>query len=1125
MLKGLTNTFKNNCNATEVVLSEYLILGKQTIPIKAELSDDCYENGNFIGTFILKSIKFQTDATYNFKNKEFEYYKVVNGESIKIGTFITTEVTISDTNELVSVVGMDYGLKTQVQYTSSLDYASGTITLLDVWNEACTLSGLESGITNFPNSDFIVDSDQFTGTGATIRDVFKGIAMSSGTFVKVMNDDKIYLVFTEYTSENKNLEVNGSTTIQDGLKLDSIELQGNTSQNGTPTPDAPVPVNVVTGDNSIKVCGKNLFDVSQVQIGVAWNNTSNSARAVVYAKCEPNTKYTISFNNISNFDGIFNFEKVSTTSATATSSVSSLTSTKTITTNSTSQYIGIQFNKSDISLNDFDGLKLQIEKGSTATEYEAYKEQSYEINLGKNLFDKSNITTGKTYTGTGDITTLDNSFVQESYIPVTPSTAYTISTTNNYSNTTDFRLQIIEYGSSQNFIRRDNGTAGGGVTTKYTITTSSTTHYVRLGANTITKDELQFEKGQATSYAPYKTPIELCKIGNYQDSIRKGTGKNVLPNNITSQSINGLNINVSDDGTITINGTANALTYLDLTTNFNSSTYAGYKFYGFPTNSQRIGIRVSKSNRVSLQDVATDGITLTDNGEIYIAVRIERGRTLNNYVLQPMLMNTEPTSYEPYNSKGKWLLTKKIGKVVLDGSENGWGYDSAKNYFRCPSYTYDNLPTSATQNRLSKYFTNVVDWKEFRDNTTLDGMHIEPTGYKICIRNTNYTLTNDFKNWLSTHNTTVYYVLATPTVEEITDSTLINQLENVELLDGVNNISISSNDLPVPLELTYYNNELDIIEDYTELEDKRDTHPWTCLRLGMSQIDGENVDYIDQELVEEYGENWLILNDNPFAYNQTKRQQLITAIFNQIKAFGYSAFSSKTSFKPYLTCGDVIQFRNRNGELVKTIVLRYNHNGEEITLEAPSETSATINYVYPLSAVDIAKRTQIEVDKEKGQITSLVENVGILQTSTSQNADNINRLTSMVNSQGENIEALGTRITQTADSINASVSAIQSEIDEGVGLVKTTSVTIDDSGLNVSTDTSKISTTMTNNSFEIKDNGDKTLAFFGYDEQEGISKAEMDNLTVTNYFIAGVHRVETIEVDGEERTGYFYIGG
>lgn len=201
MLKNLTQTFKDNCNAREVRLSEYIVLDNIQIPIKAELNDDCYHDGNFIGTFIFKELRFETSNEYNFRKKEFEYYKVVNGESVKIGTFITTEIKDNDTEETIKVVAMDYGLKTQVEYTSNLDYKSGNITLLDVWNENCELSGIESGITNFTNDSFIVDSDQFSGTGTTRRDVFIAIAQSSCDFVKIANDDKIYLVLKEKTNE------------------------------------------------------------------------------------------------------------------------------------------------------------------------------------------------------------------------------------------------------------------------------------------------------------------------------------------------------------------------------------------------------------------------------------------------------------------------------------------------------------------------------------------------------------------------------------------------------------------------------------------------------------------------------------------------------------------------------------------------------------------------------------------------------------------------------------------------------------------------------------------------------------------------------------------------------------
>lgn len=387
MLKGVTKTFIDGCNSKTLTYNEYIVIDNVTIPIEATLKDDCYNNGNFVGTFIFREISFETENNVDFKQKEFEYYKVINDESIKIGTFITTEVTDNDTSETVKVVGMDYGLKTQVEYISSLDYSSGLITLLDVWNECCTLSGLESGISSFANSDFIVDSDQFTGTGATIRDVFIAIAQSSCSFVKVMNDDKIYLLLNEETD--------------------------------------------------------------------------------------------------------------------------------------------------------------------------------------------------------------------------------------------------------------------------------------------------------------------------------------------------------------------------------------------------------------------------------------------------------------------------------------------------------------------------------------------------------------------------------------------------------------------------------DIIEDYTDLDDKRDTHPITCVRLGMSQITGENVDLKDEELAEEYGENWLIINDNPFAYTQEKKAQLITAILNKIKGFGYSSFTSKTSFKPYYTCGDVIKFKNKAGELVKSIILRYSHSGKEITLEAPSETSATVSYVYPVSAIDVAKRAEVIVNKHENTINALTQQTQNVQDNLNNNyytKTNINNL-------------------------------------------------------------------------------------------------------------------------------------
>lgn len=201
MLKNLQDGFIDACNSVKITYQEFIVLNGETIYIKGNLKDDCYEDGNIIGTFIFKELQFEADNIKIFKNKEFEYYKEVDGISQKIGTFITTEVNDNDTKGTVKVTAMDYGLKTQKLYESSLNYQSGNITLLDVYNEACLLAGIIAGNETFTNSNFIVDSDQFTGTGVTIRDVFKNIALASCSFVKVMNDDKIYLMLEEQTDE------------------------------------------------------------------------------------------------------------------------------------------------------------------------------------------------------------------------------------------------------------------------------------------------------------------------------------------------------------------------------------------------------------------------------------------------------------------------------------------------------------------------------------------------------------------------------------------------------------------------------------------------------------------------------------------------------------------------------------------------------------------------------------------------------------------------------------------------------------------------------------------------------------------------------------------------------------
>ncbi len=169
-----------------------------------------------------------------------------------------------------------------------------------------------------------------------------------------------------------------------------------------------------------------------------------------------------------------------------------------------------------------------------------------------------------------------------------------------------------------------------------------------------------------------------------------------------------------------------------------------------------------------------------------------------------------------------------------------------------------------------------------------------------------------------------------------------------------------------------------ILNDYEEAEIKRETHPINIVSLGMTDIEGENITLRDENSILKNGENTLTINDNPFAYTQSKREQLIPALFDSVKGFEYKSYSFKCQSIFYLETMDKIQFVNKKGEIYDSYIFRFNYkspNGLESTIEAPSIIKATVNYQNVPSALEIAKRTEYKVDKANQIITQTVEKV------------------------------------------------------------------------------------------------------------------------------------------------------
>ena len=200
MIKNVSSTVKANCKKDSVKYREYIVIDNKEVDIKGNLSDTAYKDTTFFGKFNLKMLKFETENDIDYKKKEFTYYKEVDGAALKIGTFIVTDVSDSDTFESVNVTAYDYGLKFANPYTTALNYSDGNVTLFQVIQEICTNCGVELENASLPNGTFIVDSNQFVN-GEQFGDVVAQASGINGMFATINSNDKLEFIFTNETNE------------------------------------------------------------------------------------------------------------------------------------------------------------------------------------------------------------------------------------------------------------------------------------------------------------------------------------------------------------------------------------------------------------------------------------------------------------------------------------------------------------------------------------------------------------------------------------------------------------------------------------------------------------------------------------------------------------------------------------------------------------------------------------------------------------------------------------------------------------------------------------------------------------------------------------------------------------
>lgn len=368
-------------------------------------------------------------------------------------------------------------------------------------------------------------------------------------------DGSVSISFTS-TTEVSNIYWFIAGTLADGSSVDVYDIQLEKGSTATsfepyvggipaPSPDYPQSVNVVTGLQSVETKGRNLlgkpkngnytsgglvFTTDDDKItgsGVITVTPPNIFGQVTFSRDLSPGTYTFSIPvkneysiRVALIDTDGNWHSDNPAYAIPAGELS-----KTITTDFTA--VGYRVCISGLSVGqtiDFSiANAFQLEEGESRTDYIHYG-RIYDINLGKNLFDKNNpnVIVGTVEAGGYNASGSNKSF----YLKCESNTTYTIQKRND-GDTNRFIVATANTIPVQ-------GTAMSGLTQKnkdssVTITTGNDAKYIvctfyRNTEAILTEQELidsiQVEVGSTvTPYSPYFEPIELCKIGDYQDYI------------------------------------------------------------------------------------------------------------------------------------------------------------------------------------------------------------------------------------------------------------------------------------------------------------------------------------------------------------------------------------------------------------------------------------------------------------------------------------------------------------------------------------------------------------------------------------------------------------------------------
>ena len=296
------------------------------------------------------------------------------------------------------------------------------------------------------------------------------------------------------------------------------------------------------------------------------------------------------------------------------------------------------------------------------------------------------------------------------------------------------------------------------------------------------------EASKAHSYIPY---------GKYGIEV-KAQGKNLC-----TQETNNIVIATLEAGTYTFSLLSSISGGYNLKKDNSSGTTIISGYISSSSSRQAVTFTINETTNIFVNGYSnTTGYTFANGTSDW---QLEKGNQATTY--EPYTSNTqlyvldEPlravgTYKDKLYTDGRVLYVKReIGKVVLNGSEDGWAWADTRRY----TVPVSNLGQLAGMSNYFRYFQYIS-----HASTPTGTFDISQNKLTIGFVDKDISSLNNFKTWLSTHNTEVNYVLATPTI------TPLGYIDLPISYEGINYTTIYTG-LDARTELWYYWKNYDVL--------------------------------------------------------------------------------------------------------------------------------------------------------------------------------------------------------------------------------------------------------------------------------------------------------------------------